>query len=65
MRCEVLFIHGEKDNLIDRNHSECKLLNLNDTELAKNCVSRNFSKFPKNMTHNHFDVIFDFIYPVH
>ncbi len=53
--CPALFIHGQKDTLINFSHS---------VELSRKCNSPFELILPEEMDHNNFDIIEDFIEPV-
>jgi fermentation-respiration switch protein FrsA (DUF1100 family) len=50
----LFLLHGKKDNLIPFSHSK---------ELKKACKGVAFAHFPKNMDHNEFRYLNDFVEP--
>ena len=55
VKCPIFLIHGEKDDVIPISHSRSLI------EKQKNIEY----KFPKNMTHNDFDLISDVLDPIY
>ncbi len=54
VKCPIYLVHGERDDVIPISHSRILI------EKNKNIVY----KFPKNMTHNEFDLMSDILEPI-
>ena len=68
VQCPVMFIHGMQDPLIPCAHSEQlyqKLLSANpDCKVMGSYKEFSYTKFPKHMTHNDFDLESDIFHPM-